>query len=87
MASIPFTIRQLEYFNAIASEGSLAAAAQRCLVSASALALAVDELEQHLRLQLFVRRKGKGAEKGRPSRKKAHGRRKESSTPHPPRKS
>ena len=60
MASIPFTIRQLEYFNAIASEGSLAAAAQRCLVSASALALAVDELEQHLRLQLFVRRKGKG---------------------------
>ena len=34
-----------------------------------------------------LRRKGKGAEKVRPSRKKAHGRRKESSTPHPPRKS
>lgn len=58
--SLPFTLRQLEYFDAIASEGSLAAAAQRCAVSASALALAVDELEQHLRLQLVVRRKGKG---------------------------
>jgi len=60
MASVPFTLRQLEYFDAIASEGSLAAAALRCHVSASALALAVDELEQHLSLQLFVRRKGKG---------------------------
>ena len=60
MATLPFTLRQLEYFDAIASEGSLSAAAERCLVSASALALAVDELEQHLRLQLFVRRKGKG---------------------------
>ena len=60
MPSVPFTLRQLEYFDAIASEGSLAAAAVRCHVSASALALAVDELEQHLSLQLFVRRKGKG---------------------------
>ena len=60
MSSIPFTFRQLEYFDAIASEGSLAAAAERCHVSASALALALDELEYHLSLQLFVRRKGKG---------------------------
>jgi DNA-binding transcriptional LysR family regulator len=60
MASIPFSLRQLEYFDATASEGSLAAAAQRCNVSASALALALDELESHLSLQLFVRRKAKG---------------------------
>jgi DNA-binding transcriptional LysR family regulator len=60
MASIPFTMRQLEYFDATASEGSLAAAAKRCNVSASALALALDELEYHLSLQLFVRRKAKG---------------------------
>lgn len=60
MRSIPFTLRQLEYFDATASEGSLAAAAQRCNVSASALALALDELEYHLSLQLFVRRKAKG---------------------------
>ena len=60
MASIPFTLRQLEYFDATASEGSLAAAAQRCNVSASALALALGELESQLSLQLFVRRKAKG---------------------------
>jgi len=60
MRSVPFTLRQLEYFDATASEGSLAAAAQRCNVSASALALALDELESHLSLQLFVRRKAKG---------------------------
>lgn len=58
--SVPFTLRQLEYFDAIASEGSLSGAAERCHVSASALALALDELERHLGLQLFVRRKGKG---------------------------
>ncbi|MBA2556176.1 MAG: LysR family transcriptional regulator [Chloroflexi bacterium] len=57
---LPFTLRQLEYFDAIASEGSLSAAAETCNVSASALALALDELENRLSLQLFVRRKGKG---------------------------
>ena len=60
MPSVPFTLRQLEYFDATASEGSLAAAAKRCNVSASALALALDELEYHLSVQLFVRRKAKG---------------------------
>src|SRR5699024_4474830 len=57
---IPFTFRQLEYFSAIASEGTLAAAAERCHVSASALALAIDELERHLSLQLLLRREGHG---------------------------
>ena len=60
MPAFPFTMRQLEYFDAVASEGSIAAAAQRCHVTASALALALDELENHLSLQLFVRRKGRG---------------------------
>ncbi|WP_221583368.1 LysR family transcriptional regulator [Microbacterium sp. G2-8] len=60
MSDIPFTFRQLEYFSAIAAEGSLSAAARRCHVSASALALAVDELERHMSLQLVVRRKGHG---------------------------
>jgi DNA-binding transcriptional LysR family regulator len=60
MASLPFTLRQLEYFDTIASEGSLAGAAERCHVSASALALAIDDLEHHLAQQLFVRRKGRG---------------------------
>ena len=60
MAAFPFTLRQLQYFDAIAGEGSLAAAAKRCRVSASALTLAIDDLEHHLRLQLLIRRKGKG---------------------------
>jgi DNA-binding transcriptional LysR family regulator len=60
MASVPFTLRQLEYFDAVAGEGSIVAASQRCNVSASALALALDELEQRMQLQLFLRRKGKG---------------------------
>ncbi|MRH30130.1 LysR family transcriptional regulator [Microbacterium sp. SYP-A9085] len=60
MESIPFTLRQLSYFDAVASEGSLAAAAVRCHVTPTALALAIEELESRLSLQLLVRRKGKG---------------------------
>ncbi|GAA1127590.1 LysR family transcriptional regulator [Citricoccus alkalitolerans] len=56
-----FTLRQLEYFHAVASEGSMAAAAERSHVTASALALALDDLERHLGLQLLVRRRGHGA--------------------------
>lgn len=57
-----FTLRQLEYFTTVAEEGSLVAAAERCHVTASALALALDELERRLSLQLFIRRKGRGVE-------------------------
>ncbi|WP_158437897.1 LysR substrate-binding domain-containing protein [Naasia lichenicola] len=58
--SLSFTLRQLEHFDAIASEGSLTAAAARCHLSAAALALSLSELERHLGQQLFVRRKGRG---------------------------
>lgn len=58
--ALPFTLRQLEYFDAIAGEGSLSAAAERCHVTSTALALALDELERNLDLKLVVRRKGKG---------------------------
>ncbi|MDX2376360.1 LysR family transcriptional regulator [Microbacterium sp. LRZ72] len=55
-----FTLRQLEYFEAVASEGSLTAASERCRVTPSALTLAIDDLERHLNLQLLIRRKGRG---------------------------
>lgn len=58
--AIGFTLRQLEYFEAVASEGSLTGASNRCHVTPSALTLAIDELERHLGLQLLVRRKGLG---------------------------
>ncbi|GAA1969548.1 LysR family transcriptional regulator [Microbacterium deminutum] len=60
--TVSFTLRQLEYFDAIAGEGSLSGAANRCHVSASALALSLDELESRLGVQLLIRRKGKGVQ-------------------------
>ena len=58
--ALAYTLRQIEYFDAIATAGSLTAAAELCHVTPTALALALDELERRLALQLFVRRKGKG---------------------------
>lgn len=58
--SLRFTLRQLEYFDAVAREGSFTAAAERCHVSAPAIALALDELERQVAVQLVVRNKGKG---------------------------
>lgn len=55
-----FTLRQLQYFDAVASAGSLSAAAARSHVTPSALTLAIDELERHLGVQLLIRRKGRG---------------------------
>jgi DNA-binding transcriptional LysR family regulator len=57
---LPFSLRQLEHFSAIARAGSLARAAETCHVSPTALALSLSELERNLNLQLVVRRKGKG---------------------------
>lgn len=57
---VDFTLRQLEYFEAVAGAGSLSEAARRCRVTPSALTLALDELERHLGVQLLIRRKGKG---------------------------
>lgn len=58
--NIPFTLRQVQYFQAAASAGSLAAAAKRMNVTPTALALALDEFEKQLGLTLILRRKGRG---------------------------
>lgn len=58
--AVGFTLRQLEYFDAVVSAGSLSEAARRCRVTPSALTLALDDLERHLGVQLLIRRKGKG---------------------------
>jgi DNA-binding transcriptional LysR family regulator len=55
-----FTFRQLEYFRAIAMNGSISAASEQEHVSRSALAAAMDELERSLDCQLFVRHKAQG---------------------------
>lgn len=55
-----FTLRQLEYFRAIAMHGSISAASEQEHLSRSALAAAMDELERSLDCQLFVRHKSQG---------------------------
>ena len=56
----PFTLRQLSYLVAVAEAGTFTAAAERLHVSASALSLALDELERALGVQLTVRRRAHG---------------------------
>ncbi|MBN9605356.1 MAG: LysR family transcriptional regulator [Actinomycetales bacterium] len=51
------TLRQLEYFRAIAVTGSLSAAAEDRHVSRSTIASALDDLERGLGAQLCVRYK------------------------------
>lgn len=55
-----FTLRQLQYFVAIAESGTLRAAADQLHVSQPTLSLALTELERALRVQLCVRRKAHG---------------------------
>ena len=50
-----FTLRQLQYFVGIVDHGTMAAAAQACLVSQSAISLAIGEFERELGVQLFLR--------------------------------
>jgi DNA-binding transcriptional LysR family regulator len=55
-----FSLRQLRYFLAAHEAGSIAVAAEREYVSASAVSAAVSHLESTLGLQLFVRRHAQG---------------------------
>ena len=57
---IDLSLRQLECFVAAADAGSLAAGAQLCGASPSAVALAVTELEKRLGVQLLIRQQAKG---------------------------
>lgn len=56
------SLRQLEYFRAIARTGSLSAAAEDRHVSRSTIASALDELERALGSQLCVRSKSHGVQ-------------------------
>lgn len=55
-----FTLRQIEYFRAVALQGSISAAAKKERTSRSALAAAISDLETSLGCQLFIRQKAKG---------------------------
>jgi DNA-binding transcriptional LysR family regulator len=59
--SVPLRLsfRQLEYFVAVVTHGTMAAAAVECRVSQSAISLAIADLERTLEVALFLRRKAK----------------------------
>ncbi|WP_219418174.1 LysR family transcriptional regulator [Pseudonocardia nigra] len=54
------TLRQLEYFVAVAEEQSITRAAMKCHVTQAAISQAMKELEAVLGVQLAIRRKSKG---------------------------
>jgi DNA-binding transcriptional LysR family regulator len=54
------TLRQLEYFVAVAEEQSITRAALKCHVTQAAISQALKELEAVLGVQLAIRRKAKG---------------------------
>lgn len=56
-----FSLRQLEYFVAVADTGSMSAAAVRCHASQASISTAIADLERRLGVQLLVRRRAKGA--------------------------
>lgn len=55
---IPFTLRQLEYFVAVAERGSVTAAASARSVSQPSVSVAISELEATLGRTLFMRQAG-----------------------------
>jgi DNA-binding transcriptional LysR family regulator len=55
-----FSLRQLEYFQAVAECGSIAAAAERVNVSSPSISAAIAQLEDEFGLQLFIRRHAQG---------------------------
>lgn len=55
-----FTLRQLEYFVAVADHGTIAAGATELHVSESAVATALSELERSLGVRLAIRRRAQG---------------------------
>jgi len=59
--SVRFSLRQLEFFVAVADAGSLSAGAERCGASQAGVSLAIRDLERHLGVQLLTRRRAKGA--------------------------
>ena len=55
-----FTLRQLEYFLAVAENGSIAAASEKVNVSSPSISAAIVQLEEEFGLQLFVRKHAHG---------------------------
>jgi len=57
---LPFTLRQLEVFDAVVRAGSLSAAARELNTAQSSVSSSIDELERQLGQHLLVRRRAQG---------------------------
>jgi DNA-binding transcriptional LysR family regulator len=55
-----FTLRQLEYFLAVAENGSIATASEKVNVSSPSISTAIVQLEEEFGLQLFIRKHAHG---------------------------
>ena len=55
LSALAFTLRQLQYFIAVAEKGTISGAAQTLSISQSAVTEAIKELEQDLGVALFER--------------------------------
>lgn len=58
--TLRYTLRQLEYFVAVGTYGSIAAASDRVNVSSPSISAAVAQLEEEFGLSLFVRKHAQG---------------------------
>lgn len=58
--ALRFTFRQLEYLVAVGEEGTIAMASQRLNVSSPSISTAINQLEGHFGVQLFVRHHAQG---------------------------
>jgi DNA-binding transcriptional LysR family regulator len=59
--SVRYSLRQLEFFVAVADAGSISGGAERCGASQAGVSLAIRDLERHLGVPLLTRRRAKGA--------------------------
>lgn len=57
---VGFTLVQLRYFLVAAEHGSMTAASAELNIAQSAVSTAIHNLEHDLRVQLFIRRRGRG---------------------------
>ena len=58
--ALRFTLRQLEYLVAVGDEGTIVMASQRLNVSPPSISTAINQLEVHFGVQLFVRHHAQG---------------------------
>ncbi len=58
---VGFTLVQLRYFLVAAERGSMTEASLELHIAQSAVSAAIYNLERDLRVQLFIRRRGRGS--------------------------